>query len=116
MAVSEETTEWFLGEYERLAARLYLVAYGVLRNTADAHDAVQEAALRVYRRLAHVRDGARVCAHLHLSAGVVPVDFSFEGLDWTAIGDPEMMTLVDPLPAIGLASVVPDTELPWFRG
>jgi len=62
-------------------------------------------------RLAHTRDSARVRAHLHLSIGLVPADFSFEGLDWSTIGDPELVTLVDPLPAIGRSSVVPNTAL-----
>lgn len=42
---------WFLSEYQRSSQRLYLVAFGVLRNDGDALDAMQEAALRVFRRL-----------------------------------------------------------------
>jgi hypothetical protein len=57
-------------------------------------------------RLAPARNRARVRAHLHLSIGIVPADFSFEGLDWATIGDPKMMTLLDPLPAIRPFSVV----------
>jgi len=63
-------------------------------------------------RLARTKDDARVRAHLHLSIGLVPTDFFFAGLDWAAIGDPEIVTLVDPLPAIGPASIVPDSALP----
>jgi hypothetical protein len=65
----------------------------------------------IIAKLAHTRADARVRAHLHLSIGLVPADFPFEGLDWAIIGDPGTMALVDPLPAIGPASVVPATAL-----
>jgi murein DD-endopeptidase MepM/ murein hydrolase activator NlpD len=63
-------------------------------------------------RLTHTRSSStEVRAHLHLSIGLVPATFLFEGLDWAAIGDPGTMTLVDPLPTIGPASVVPNAAL-----
>jgi len=67
-------------------------------------------------RLAHTqsstRNSTRVRAHLHLSIGVVPAAFSFKRLDWTAIGDPETVTLIDPLPSFGPHSVRPNVALP----
>jgi len=58
-ATSEATIAAFVDEY---AGTLYRVAYSVLRNSADAEDAVQETYLRVLRHkdsLAEIRD-ARV--------------------------------------------------------
>jgi murein DD-endopeptidase MepM/ murein hydrolase activator NlpD len=42
-----------------------------------------------------------IIPHLHLSIGLITRAISYRTLDWTAIGDPDTMTLIDPLAAIG---------------
>lgn len=52
-------------------------------------------------RVAHVcGTRSQVRSHLHISIGLAPRALSVGRLDWEAIGDPDTMTLIDPLPAI----------------
>jgi peptidase M23-like protein len=58
-------------------------------------------------RVAHMRSArSQVRAHLHISIGLASRLLSDEELDWAAIGDPDTMTLVDPLPAIDRVCVL----------
>ena len=45
--------------------------------------------------------------HLHLSIALAPKGLACEELDWEEIGDPQRMTLIDPLPFVGKASLLP---------
>ena len=64
----------FLAEYERHASRLYLVAYGILRNADDARDATQEAAMKVYQRLEFLRDMGSLGGYLRTTTRNVALD------------------------------------------
>jgi RNA polymerase sigma-70 factor (ECF subfamily) len=59
-----DARDWFLHEYEARSRRLYLVAYGILRDADEARDVVQEAALRVYQRLDVLHDAESVGGYL----------------------------------------------------
>jgi len=43
---------------------------------------------------------ANILPHLHLSLGIPSTSFSYEGLVWNTIRNPELMTLLDPLAII----------------
>lgn len=38
-----------------------------------------------------------ILPHLHISLGIVPQDTSFRHIDWNVIGDPDIVTLLNPL-------------------
>jgi murein DD-endopeptidase MepM/ murein hydrolase activator NlpD len=46
------------------------------------------------------RSNSDAVPHLHISIGFVSSGFSCDKLDWNAIGDPDVMTLVDPIQVI----------------
>ena len=45
---------------------------------------------------------ANILPHLHFSMGIPSGTFNYEGFFWDMVRDPEMMTLLDPLPIIDL--------------
>ncbi len=51
---------------------------------------------------------ANILPHLHFSLGIPARLFSYEGFFWNMVRDPEMMTLLDPLPIIDLPHQAPD--------
>jgi murein DD-endopeptidase MepM/ murein hydrolase activator NlpD len=55
------------------------------------------------------RSRSGVSPHLHISMGLASGTISYGELDWGAIADPGIMTLVDPLPFIDRCCVVSGT-------
>ena len=53
-------TEWFCRQAESQRQRMYALAIGILRNEADAQDAVQNALLNAYAHLSQLRLTQRV--------------------------------------------------------
>ena len=55
-AEADERDAGFAVRVEENQRRVFQIAYGVLRNAADAEEVAQEAFLRAYRKLASLRD------------------------------------------------------------
>jgi RNA polymerase sigma factor (sigma-70 family) len=70
----EDAKDWFKRAYERLSARLFLLARGILSDPESARDAMQEAALRVYNRLPVLDDLGTLEGYLLVTTRNVAVD------------------------------------------
>jgi hypothetical protein len=62
-------------------------------------------------RIASLRSSRQVRPHLHISIGLPSQALSYDELDWNTIGNPDVMTLVDPLPAIDRVRVMSDPDV-----
>jgi murein DD-endopeptidase MepM/ murein hydrolase activator NlpD len=58
---------------------------------------------------------ASILPHLHLSLGLPSDAFSFEGMVWNIVRNPQMMTLLDPLPVIDYPHQILDVNNPVCR-
>jgi murein DD-endopeptidase MepM/ murein hydrolase activator NlpD len=58
---------------------------------------------------------AKILPHLHFSIGLPSDPFSYEGMVWNIVRNPEMMTLLDPLPVIDYPYLALDTDNPACR-